>query len=80
MIAMASKTERNQKLLNAIKPSSDTALDEEAYKKTAAEVERGVLVWLILGLSREHFLETTHLNASHVEQVFNSAGHKWEFP
>ena len=40
---LRTKDERNAKILRSTKASSDPKLDEEAYKKTMAEVDRGVL-------------------------------------
>ena len=41
---LQSREERNEKILNSIKASTDTELQAEAFRKTTDEVERGVLV------------------------------------
>ena len=40
---LAEREERNRKLFEAMKPSSDPELDKAAFTKTMAEVDRGVL-------------------------------------
>ena len=40
---LQTKDDRNSKILRSTKASSDPKLDEESYKKTLAEVDRGVL-------------------------------------
>ena len=40
---LGERRQRNEKLTASTKASGDAKLDEETYKKTMAEVERGVL-------------------------------------